>query len=75
MNSRRESLRVPFVLATFGLLSLFSMLGRPSLATIRAVDFVHLIGTGMCLGAAIVALAWGFSPSASQPRSPTMPKV
>lgn len=31
------------------------MLTRPSLASIRAVDVVQLIGTGMCLGGAIVA--------------------
>lgn len=61
MRSRRESFRVAFVLAAFGLLSLFSMLVRPSLATIRAVDIVHLIGTGMCLGAALVAFAWARS--------------
>jgi len=61
MSSRRESLRVVFVLAAFGLLSLFSMLGRPTLATIRAVDLVHLIGTGMCLGGAIVAFVWARS--------------
>ena len=61
MKSRRESFRVAFVLAAFGLLSLLSMLGRPSLANIRAVDFVHLIGTGMCLGAALVAFAWARS--------------
>lgn len=61
MSSRRESLRVAFVLAAFGLLSLGSMLARPTLATIRPVDFVHLIGTGMCLGAAIVAFAWARS--------------
>ena len=61
MSSRRESFRVVFVLAAFGLLSLFSMLARPTLATIRAVDFVHLIGTGMCLGAAIVAFVWARS--------------
>jgi hypothetical protein len=61
MSSRRESLRVAFVLAAFGILSLCSMLVRPTLATIRPVDFVHLIGTGMCLGAAIVAFAWARS--------------
>ena len=61
MSSRRESLRVAFVLASFGLLSLCSMLGRPTLANIRAVDIVHLVGTGMCLGGAIVALVWTFS--------------
>jgi hypothetical protein len=37
------------------------MLARPSLATIRAVDIVHLVGTGMCFGAALVALAWARS--------------
>lgn len=61
MRSRRESFRVVFVLAAFGLLSLFSMLARPTLATIRPVDFVHLIGTGMCLGAAIVGFVWARS--------------
>ena len=61
MRPRRESFRVAFVLAAFGLLSLFSMLVRPSLANIRTVDFVHLIGTGLCLGAALVAFAWARS--------------
>ena len=61
MSSRPESFRVVFVLAAFGLLSLCSMLGRPTLATIRPVDFVHLIGTGMCLGGALVAFAWARS--------------
>ena len=61
MSPRRESYRVVFVLAAFGLLSLFAMLTRPSLAAIRPVDFVHLIGTGMCLGGAIVALVWARS--------------
>jgi dienelactone hydrolase len=37
------------------------MLARPTIATIRAVDIVHLVGTGMCFGAAIVALAWARS--------------
>ena len=61
MSSRRESFRVVFVLVAFGLLSLFSMLARPTLASIRAVDIVHLIGTGMCFGAAIVAFVWARS--------------
>ena len=61
MSSRRHSYRVAFVLAAFGLLSLCSMVARPSLATIRAVDFVHLIGTGMCLGAALIAFVWARS--------------
>ena len=61
MSSRRESFRVAFVLAAFGLLSICSMLARPTIATIRPVDIVHLIGTGMCLGAALVAFAWARS--------------
>ena len=61
MSSRRESFRVVFVLALFGLLSLGTMLARPTLSTIRPVDFVHLIGTGMCLGGAIVAFVWARS--------------
>lgn len=58
MAGRSESLRVFYVLCAFGLISLFAMLSRPSLASIRAVDVVHLIGTGMCFGAALVALVW-----------------
>jgi len=61
MSSRRESFRVVVVLATFGLLGLFNMLARPTLATIRVVDIVHLVGTSMCLGGAVVALVWARS--------------
>ena len=57
MKDRRDFLRIFFVLGAFGLMSLLAMLTRPTLANIRAVDVVHLIGTGMCLGGAIVALA------------------
>jgi hypothetical protein len=56
MNDRTTSFRIFFVLFTFGVLSLVGMLGRPSLASIRAVDVVHLIAGGMCFGGAIVAL-------------------
>ena len=56
MSDRRAFVRVFFVLVSFGVVSLLAMLGRPSLATIRLVDLVHLIGTGMCFGGAIVAL-------------------
>jgi hypothetical protein len=58
MNDRRNFLRVFFVLGAFGLMSLLAVITRPSLADIRTVDIVHLIGTGMCFGAAIVALVW-----------------
>ena len=56
MNDRRTFGRILFVLGAFGLVSLLAMLSRPSLANIRAVDVVHLVGTGMCFGGAIVAL-------------------
>jgi hypothetical protein len=56
MSDRRSFVRVFFVLAFFGALSLLSMLTRPSVELIRAVDIVQLIGTGMCFGGAIVAL-------------------
>ena len=56
MSDGRAFVRVFYVLASFGLLSLFTMFMRPTLASVRAVDVVHLIGTGMCFGGAIVAL-------------------
>ena len=65
MKSRSSSLRISVVLCAFGAMSLLSMLSRPSLANIRAVDVVHLIGAGMCFGGAIVSLVWYFSSSQS----------
>lgn len=56
MGNRTAFFRIFFVLSAFGVVSLLSMLTRSSLANIRAVDVVHLIGTGMCFGGAIVAL-------------------
>ena len=55
MNDRRKLLRVSVVLIAFGVASFLGMLGRPGFETIRAVDVVHLIGVGMCFGAAIFA--------------------
>lgn len=52
----RTSLRIFFMLTSFGLISLLAMLGRPAIAELRTVDTVHLIGTGMCFGGAIDAL-------------------
>ena len=59
MNDRRRFFRIFFVLLAFGVLSLLRTLGRPSLADVRAVDIVQLIGTGMCLGGAVIALVAG----------------
>ncbi len=56
MNDRRMFLRIFFVLTAFGVMSLLAMLSRSALANIRGVDVVHLIGTGMIFGGAIVSL-------------------
>ena len=54
-QSRRQMapLWVPLL---FGLLSFFNMVGKPSFATIRGVDVVQLIATGMCFGVALATL-------------------
>jgi hypothetical protein len=56
MTDRRRFFRIFFVLLAFGLMSFLRMLGRPVFATIRTVDLVQLIGTGMCFGGAVVTL-------------------
>jgi hypothetical protein len=55
MNDRRMFLRIFFVLTFFGVMSFLAMLSGPALANIRGVDVVHLVGTGMCFGGAIVS--------------------
>ena len=55
MDNRRKL--IPFwVTLMFGLMSLFSMISKPSFATIRGPDAVQLIGTGMCFGVALATL-------------------
>jgi len=61
MTDRRRFVRMFFVLLAFGLMNFLRMLGRPSLANVRTVDIVQLIGTGMCFGGALVALVVGLS--------------
>ena len=58
MANRQRLVRIAIVLAMFGLLSLLRVLSRPSMETVRAVDAVQLIGTGMCFGAAVLALVF-----------------
>jgi hypothetical protein len=60
MTERRRLLRVFVVLAAFGVINCFAVLNKPSLQNIRPVDAVQLVGTGMCFGGAIVALAFSF---------------
>ena len=55
-NVRRSN---PFwVPLLFGLMSLTNTIGKPSLQTVRTVDIVQLVVTGMCLGAALVMFVW-----------------
>jgi hypothetical protein len=56
MSDRPRFLRIFVILAVFGLGSLFSLVNKSGFAAIRAVDVIQLIGTGMCFGAAILAL-------------------
>lgn len=56
MNNPRKFPRIFFILLFFGIMNLVAMLSNPATAAIRAVDTVRLIGTGMCFGAAIIAL-------------------
>jgi hypothetical protein len=45
-----------FVGLGLGLLFLAIGLNRPSIANMRTVDLVHLLGTGTCIGVGLVAL-------------------
>ena len=62
MNSTREERprRRPFVAAFVGIgLGLFFLvvgLNRPTIANMRRVDLLHLLATGACLGAGLVAV-------------------
>ena len=56
MNRRRT---FPFgVPLLFGLMSLTNVLTRPSMQSVRAVDEVQLIATGMCFGAGLVGFGY-----------------
>src|SRR5262245_55264971 len=46
---RRPPLVVAFVIIGLGVLFLATGLNRPSIANMRTVDLVHLLGTGACL--------------------------
>ena len=62
MNSTREGRprRPPlvgaFVGVGLGILFLAIGLNRPSIAYMGTIDLVHLLGSGACLGAGLVAL-------------------
>jgi hypothetical protein len=53
MEKRRGFVLV-FIPLMFAIFSGVNMIGNPRFQNYRAVDIVHVLGTGMCLGAAIV---------------------
>ena len=61
MHDRRRFFRVFGVLLAFSVVNFLRMLGKPALTTIRPVDVVQLIGPGMCLGGAVVALVFALT--------------
>jgi hypothetical protein len=61
MNDRRRFFRVFVVLFAFRVANFLRMFGKPALTTIRPVDVVQLIGTGMCLGGAVVSLVFALT--------------
>jgi hypothetical protein len=60
-STREERFRLaPLIAGCFsigiGFLSLYSGFNRPTIANMRTVDLVHLLGTGVSLGVGLVAL-------------------
>jgi hypothetical protein len=49
-----------FIGGGFGLFFLAIGLNRPSIANMRTVDLVHLLATGACLGAGLMAVVQYF---------------
>src|SRR4051794_10721596 len=65
MNTTREDRPrrrplVRFIGLPLGLLFLANGFNRPTIANMRSVDLVYLLGTGACLGAGMVAVVMHF---------------
>ena len=61
MDSTREGRPRRLIVPTcfgfgFGLFSLATGLNRPTIANMRTIDLIHLLGTGACLGVGLVGL-------------------
>lgn len=57
MNNRTRFFRIFIILILFGVLNLVAILTNPTFQSMRVVHIIRLIATGMCFGAALVALA------------------
>ena len=53
---RRRRLVPVFMGFGMGAISLFNAFNRPSIASMRTLDLVHLLATGACLGMGLMAL-------------------
>ena len=53
---RRGPRPIAFIGLPLGLLFLAIGLNRPSIANMRTIDLVHLLATGVCLGAGLAGL-------------------
>ena len=60
MANRRKVVPGIFVPMFMGLIALYSVASKPRFETFHAVDVVLLIASGMCFGAALVALVMFF---------------
>jgi hypothetical protein len=57
MSDRKRPPIAVFILLLFiGLLSFFSVTGRPSFETYRTVDVIQLLGSGASIGAALAGI-------------------
>lgn len=62
MTSTREERfrRAPLIAGLFagfmGIFSLFTGFNRPTIANMRTIDLIHLLGTGASLGAGLVGV-------------------
>lgn len=60
MRNRRQAVSGALVLMSVGLIGLYNVASKPRFGTLRAVDVVQLIATGMCFGVAFVLLVMFF---------------
>ena len=51
---KRRGFTLVFIPLMFAIFSGLNIIGNPRFQNYRTVDIVHVLGTGMCLGAAIV---------------------
>ena len=71
MIPRRRSLPIGIAVGSCGILGLLTGLNRPTIAAMRAVDVVHLLGSGACLGVMIAMIVLFLVDSRPRTSDPT----